>query len=63
MKYFVYTIVYIISFVNCFQYYVIEDNSNNLTLKVRNSELHQTVGGISTYISGTGKYKKYIGIE
>ncbi len=33
------------------------------TLKVRNSELHQTGGGVSTYIAVTGKYKKYIGIE
>ena len=33
------------------------------TLKVRDSELHQTGGGVCTYIAGTRKYKKYIEIE
>ncbi len=33
------------------------------TLKIRNSQLHQSGGGVSTYIAGTGKYKKYLGIE
>ena len=31
------------------------------TIKVRNSELHDSGGGISTYIAGTGKYKTYVG--
>ena len=33
------------------------------TLKIRNSELHDSGGGISTYIAGTGKYKKLIGVK
>tara|TARA_E500000178_G_scaffold280737_1_gene280936 strand:+ start:305 stop:742 length:438 start_codon:yes stop_codon:yes gene_type:complete len=31
------------------------------TLKSRNSELHDSGGGINTYIAGTGKYQKLVG--
>ena len=32
------------------------------TLKIRDSELHET-GGVSIYINGTGKYTKLAGVE
>ena len=33
------------------------------TIKIRNSELHDSGGGINTYVAGTGKYKEYIGAK
>ena len=38
-----------------------QNNEKFWTLKTRNSELHDSGGGISTYIAGTGKYLKLIG--
>ena len=38
-----------------------QNNEKFWTLKTRNSELHESGGGISTYIAGTGKYQKLIG--
>ena len=38
-----------------------QNNEKFWTLKIRNSELHDSGGGINTYIAGTGKYQKLVG--